>query len=157
MRFDVHKVRTYLINEFNEASETVAKIRHDGTDLILLDLFSGESVIIHLIERLMPINEIRDTLDENTAQNFHTLFILWSDMLLPYENQIHVPEDWMEVLMTLYNGRIYGYDSYGPYASVFPAIFEKRGPDHGFYITYGDAIKASYLHCDQVHIDTRYL
>jgi hypothetical protein len=156
MRFDVHKVRTYLVNELNEATRTIADVRHDGTDIILADLVSGESVMIYLIERLLPVNEIKDTLNENTAKNLHTLFVLWADMLLPQENRNHLPEEWMEALLTLYNGKIYGYDSYGPYASVFPVFFK---PIAGFeyFVTYGDAIQASNLHCDYVHIDTRFL
>jgi len=157
MRFDVHKVRTYLINGFNEATDTVASIRHDGTDVVILELYTGESVVIHLVERLMPVNELRDTLNENTEAGLHTLFILWSDLLLPQEDQYHLPEDWMEVLMTLYQGKIYGYDSYGPYASVFPVRFEKPNSGLEYYVTYGDAIKASYLRCDTVRLETRHL
>ena len=157
MRFDIHKVRTYLVNEFNEVPNTIAQVRHDGTDIILLDLASGESVIIYLIERLMTINELKITLTENTEGNLHTLFVLWGDMLLPQEGSNHVPEDWMEALFTLYNGKIYGYDSYGPYASVFPVHFVKRETGLHYHITYGDAIKAKNLHCDHVHIESRYL
>ena len=157
MRFDVHKVRTYLINELNEATTTVADIRHDGTDLILIDLYSGESVIIYLIERVMSINEIKDTLAENAASNLYTLFVLWGDMLLPHEDQYYLPEDWMEALFTLYNGKIYGYDAYGPYASVFPVYFHAQPNRLEYFISYGSAINAANLHCDYVHLDTRYL
>lgn len=156
MRFDVHKVRTYLVNELNEATRTVADVRHDGTDIILVDLMTGESIMIYLIERLLPVNELKEILNDNTAKNLHTLFVLWADMLLPQENQHYLPEEWMEALLTLYNGKIYGYDSYGPYASVFPVHFQ---PATGFeyFVTYGDAIQASHLHCDYVHVDTRFL
>ncbi len=157
MRFDIHKVRTYLINEFNEAPDTIARIRHDGTDLILVDLANGESVIIYLIERLLTISELKLTLTENTEAKLHTLFVLWGDMLLPQEGSNYVPEDWMETLFTLYNGKIYGYDSYGPYASVFPVYFNKLKTGLQYHIVYGDAIKADNLHCDHIHIDSRYL
>ncbi|MBZ0299365.1 MAG: J domain-containing protein [Anaerolineae bacterium] len=155
MRFDVHKVRTYLVNALNEAADTVAEVRHDGTDLILVDLTTGESVIIYLIDRLMPVQEIKTTLTENTAKNLHTLFVLWSDMLLPQENRLHLPEDWMDALLTLYNGKIYGYDSYGPYASVFPVHFTRQSAGLEYFITYGDAVNAAHLHCDYVHVEAR--
>ncbi|HLV34249.1 MAG TPA: J domain-containing protein [Spirillospora sp.] len=157
MRFDIHKVRTYLVNELNEAVNTVAEVRHDGTDIILVDLLSGDTVLIYLIERLMPVHEIKETLTAHTAKNLHTLFVLWGDMLLPQEDSYYLPEDWMEVLLTLYNGKIYGYDSYGPYASVFPVFFNRQGAGLEYFVTYGDAIKAAHLHCDYVHIDTRHL
>lgn len=155
MRFDLHKVRTYLVNQLNEAVETVAEVQHDGTDLILVRLTSGETVIIYLIDRLMPIYEIRDTLTENTAADRHTLLVLWSDLLLPEENRLHVPEDWMEVLLTIYNGKIYGYDSYGPYASVFPVYFHKQEVGLDYFVTYGEAINAADLRGDYVHVDVR--
>lgn len=157
MRFDVHKVRTYLINELDAATSTVAEVQHDGTDLVIVKLNTGESVILYLVERLMPINEIKETLTENTAKNLHTVFILWGDMLLPEEDRLYVPEDWMEALLMLYNGKIYGYDSYGPYASVFPVYFNKQAVGLEYFVTYGDAITATNLHCDYVHMDTRYL
>jgi hypothetical protein len=157
MRFDLHKVRTYLVNELNEAVGTVADVRHDGTDIILADLTTGEAVMIYLVDRLMPLNEIRDTLTDNTARNLYTLFVLWGDMLLPEENRRHIPEDWMEALMMLYNGKIYGYDSYGPYASVFPVYFTKANGGLEFDIAYGDAVQAAHLHCEHVHLDSRFL
>jgi hypothetical protein len=157
MRFDVHKVRTYLVNELNEATSTVAEVRHDGTDLILVDLYTGESVLIYLIDRLMSINEIKATLMENSASKLHTLFVLWGDMLLPQEDRNYLPEDWMEALFTLYDGKIYGYDAFGPYASVYPVYFHKPKPGLEYFITYGHAIEAANLHCETVHIDSRYM
>lgn len=157
MRFDIHKVRTYLVNELNEATSTVAEVRHDGTDLILVDLYSGESVLIYLVERLMSINEIKVTLTENAASNLHTLFVLWGDMLLPQEDRNYVPDDWMEVLFTLYGGKIYGYDAFGAYASVYPVYFHKPKTGLEYFITYGNVIKAANLHCETVHIDSRYM
>jgi hypothetical protein len=152
MRFDLHKVRSYLVNEL-QAAPAVAHVEHDGTDIILCRLATGESIIIHLIERLMPINEIKATLDENNAAFRHTLFILWGDMLLPPENRLYQPDDWMEALFTLYDGLIYGYDSYGPYASVFPVYFEKQPQSYKRFIRYGETINVSRLHCDMVHIN----
>lgn len=152
MRFDLHKVRSYLVNEL-QAAPAVAHVEHDGTDIILCKLATGESVIIHLIERLMPINEIRLTLNENNAAYRHTLFILWGDMLLPPENRLYQPDDWMEALFTLYDGLIYGYDSFGPYASVFPVYFEKQPQSYKRFIRYGETINVSRLHCDMVRIN----
>ena len=74
------------------------QIRHDGTDIILVDLASGESVIIYLIERLLTVSELKLTLTENTEANLYTLFILWGDMLLPQEGSNHIPEDWKRCL-----------------------------------------------------------
>lgn len=156
MRFDVHKVRSYLVRELLAAG-VVRDLYDDGTDIVTVDLKSGEKVIIHLIERLLSHTEIEDTLKENTAADMHTLLILWGDMLLPAEDQLYLPEDWMQTLYTLYGGKIYGYDSYGPYASVFPVYFEKQPKGLEYRIRYGSAIDANLLHCDTVHINMPHL
>jgi hypothetical protein len=78
-------------------------------------------------------------------------------MLLPQEDQNYLPEDWMEALFTLYKGKIYGYDAFGPQALVYPVYFHPQKPGLDYFITYGGAVKASNLRCESVHIDSRYL
>lgn len=156
MRFDVHKVRSYLVRELLAAG-VARDLYDDGTDIVTVDLKSGEKVIIHLIERLLSHTEVSDMLNENTAAQMHTLLILWGDMLLPPEDDLYLPEDWMHALHTLYGGKIYGYDSYGPYASVYPVYFEKQPKGLKHFIRYGEAIIAGKLHCDTVHINTPHL
>lgn len=155
MRFDVHKVRTYLVNELQDAP-IVAEVSHDGTDVIVLTTTAGQQVIIHLIERLMSINEIRDTLLENNAAGRHTLFVLWADMLLPPEKRLYIPDDWMDVLYTLYNGKIYGYDTYAQYVSVFPVYFERQPGRVERFIRYGDTINPAKLHTEYIHMQTQH-
>lgn len=155
MRFDVHKVRTYLVNALLE-TQTVARVDDDGTDIVIAELAGGQVVIAHLIERLLPVSEIAATLDENTAAGRHTLFILWGDMLLPEDGKHYLPDDWMEVLLTVYGNKIYAYDAYGPYASVFPVFFETRNGTMTCFIRYGPPINAARLRCDRVHINNRF-
>lgn len=155
MRFDIHKVRIYLVNELL-AARTIARVDDDGTDIILADLVSGETVIIHLIERMLPVSEIVATLEENGAVGRHTLLILWSDMLLPEEGKPYLPDEWMELLYTLYADKIYGYDSYGPYASVFPVFFEQHTGTMLRNVHYGPPIDAARLRCDRVYVNNRF-
>lgn len=156
MRFDLHKVRTYLVNELQDAP-VVAEVTHDGTDIVLLKTALGQEVIIHLIERGLSLNELKDTLAENNAVGRHTLFVLWADMLLPPENGLYTPPDWMEVMHTLYDGKIYGYDTYGQYVGVFPVYFEQQSGRYGRFIRYGETIQAAKLRCDYVQVQTPYL
>jgi hypothetical protein len=134
----------------------VARVDDDGADIVIADLADGQTVIIHLIERLLPVNEIVATLNENTAARRHTLFVLWGDMLLPQDQTPYLPDDWMEVLLTLYDGKIYGYDSYGPYASVFPAFFEAQGGTMTHFVRYGASVNAAGLRCDRVQVNNRF-
>jgi hypothetical protein len=156
MRFDLHKVRTYLVNELQNLP-SIDAVTHDGTDIILLRTAAGQDVIVHLIERSLSLNEIKTTLTENNAAGRHTLFILWADMLLPQEERLYVPDDWMDVLLALYDGKIYGYDTYGKYISVFPVYFERQPGRYERYIRYGDSIDPSKLRCDYVEVQTAHL
>ncbi len=155
MRFDVHKVRTYLVNALLGA-HTVAQVDDDGTDIVVANLISGQSVIVQLVERLMPVNELVATFDENTAAGRYTLLILWGDMLLPQDQKLYLPDDWMEVLLTIYDGKIYAYDAYGPYASVFPVFFEAQAGTMMHFVRYGSAINAAQLRCDRVRVTNRF-
>lgn len=156
MRFDIHKVRAYLVNELLDVPAVVADVRDDGTDLIMADLRGGESILLYLIDRVMSINEITETLNENTTKGIYTLFILWGDMLLPPEDKLYLPEDWMETLYNVYGGKIYGYDSFAQFASVFPVYFEEVGQGFRRHIRYGEAIDAGQLHVDTLHVQGRY-
>ncbi|MBZ0288688.1 MAG: DnaJ domain-containing protein [Anaerolineae bacterium] len=155
MRFDVHKVRTYLINELQDAP-VVKRVAHDGTDVMIIDMANGQQVIIQVIERLMSISDIESTLKENNAAGRHTLFILWADMLLPQEKRLYIPDDWMEVLYTLYNGKIYGYDTYAQYVGVFPVYFERQPGRVERFIRYGDSVDPARLHTDYIHVQTQF-
>lgn len=156
MRFDLHKVRTYLVNELQNLPN-VGDITHDGTDIILLRTIIGQEVMIHLIDRSLSVSEIKNTLADNNAAARHTLFVLWADMLLPPEKKLYVPDDWMEVLYTLYDGKIYGYDTYGQYVGIFPVYFERQVGKYERYIRYGDTINVAKLHLDYVQVQTQHL
>lgn len=155
MRFDVHKVRMYLVNALLDAP-TVARVNDDGADIVIADLPNGQTVIIQLIERLLSVNDIVATLNENTAARRHTLFVLWGDMLLPEDGALYLPDDWMEVLLTLYDGKIYGYDSHGPLASVFPVFFEAQAGTMLRFIRCGASVNAAGLRCDRVQVNNRF-
>lgn len=155
MRFDVHKVRTYLVNALIEA-HTVSHVHDDGTDIVVANLVSGQSVIVQLIERLMPVNELIATFNENTAAGRYTLLVLWGDMLLPQDQKLYLPDDWMEVLLTVYDGKIYAYDTYGPYVSVFPVFFEAQAGTMMHFVRHGSPINASRLRCNRVQVNNRF-
>jgi hypothetical protein len=57
----------------------------------------------------------------------------------------------------LYDGKIYGYDTYGQYVGVFPVYFERQPGQYERYIRYGDTIDAAKLHLDYVQVQTQHL
>lgn len=156
MRFDVHKVRSYLVNALL-ADGGVVDLVDDGADTIIVEMKTGQKIMLQLIERLLPVGELIEALKEQQALGLHTLYILWADMLLPPEGRVYLPDDWMEALYTLYGDMIYGYDAYGPYATVFPVYFEPRGGGFQRFIRYGDTIDVSQLRAETIHTENRFL
>ena len=148
MRFDIYKVRSYLVHELM-AARGVVDLMDDGTDLVIVQLRSGDRVLIQLIDRLVPPSELIEMLNQNSSRGLYTLLILWADMLLPPEGEVYLADDWMEALYTLYGDRIYGYDAYGAYASVFPVYFRQRAGTLLRDIVYGGAVDVGLRPGDQ--------
>ncbi|MBZ0295135.1 MAG: DnaJ domain-containing protein [Anaerolineae bacterium] len=63
----------------------------------------------------------------------------------------------MEALYTLYGNKIYGYDSFAQFASVFPVYFDDVGQGFARYIRYGPAIHAGQLHGETIHTNNRFI
>lgn len=104
----------------------------NGGDILLFTLgrADGPTVSVHFIDSAIPLYEIRATLTDNGARGRHTLFMLWADMLLPAHGQqyrFRAADDWMEALMFVYSGSIYGYDVYDGAIHLFPVYFRGEG------------------------------
>lgn len=140
MRFETHKASAYLVWKLKAAGVDVLV---DGGDIILVETNSGRASI-HLIESFIPLYEIRSIMQQNEKDGLHTLFIFWSDVLLPRDGWYYEPDDWMQVLLALHNGKIYGYETYGAEVFIFPVYFE--GPGDIKDIRHGPTIEATYLH-----------
>ncbi len=148
MRTVTYNAGAYLVEELQRAG-VVARFRHDGGDIILFDLWSGQRVSIHLIESSIPLYEIKQTLADNTANNIHTLFILWADRLLPGDGQRHIAEDWLAALYSLYGDRVYAYDIYGSEIFIFPVHFDGYGFER--QVRFGTTVDMKHLVCDKLN------
>lgn len=151
MRFEVHKVRCHLVWSLQE-SEAVAEVTHDGHDLIVADLADGDTVVIHIVERVIPAQALRGLFDEGTRLSAaHTLLVLWSEMLLPDAGETYSPEAWMAALITLYNGQIYAYKVWNERVFVFPVRFESQG-DGSYFVSYGPPLDFAHIGAATTHI-----
>jgi len=128
-----------------EGAGAVAHVHHDGGDIIHIELFGGEHVLIHLIESSIPLPEVLATLDANRAQRHYTLFLFWADRLLPPPGQTHVIEAWMQPLLALYGDRLYGYEVHGRQMHIFPVYFD--GTTSLRRTRYGAYLDSSRLVC----------
>jgi hypothetical protein len=142
VRFDTYNASAHLVRQL-EASG-VASVTHDGGDNVLVELHGGEEISIHLIETRLPPYEIRLILDEGRIADIHSLFIVWSAMFLPEDNELFQPEPWMLALVTLYGGKLYAFDVYGKDIRIFPTYFEPADGTR-YHIRYGADINVTAL------------
>lgn len=156
MRYYTYGVGAQLVMEL-EIAGAVGKIIHDGADIIHLDLITGESLMIHLIDSAIPVYEIRHLIRGNTQGGHHTLFILWADMLLPDHGSRMRIEDWHEAFLSIYGGRIYAYKIYMEQLYVFPVEFHTMNYSFERVTHYGAPLDVGRLHCSTVETTLRQL
>lgn len=144
VRTETYFASAALVTQLERAG-AIAHVHHDGGDIIHVELATGQHVLIHLIESSIPSSEILATLEKNTRERTHTLFLFWADRLLPPHGEIHDPEDWMRPLLGLYDGHVYGYEVHGRALTIYPVAFERLGRLHR--VRYGRAVEIDRLHC----------
>ncbi len=124
VRLDTYKASAFLVSMLHHSGATVLE---DGGDIIEVRLISGERISIHLIESSIPAYEIKSTVAYNEANNAHTLFLIWADMLLPPEGHVVEIEEWERSLLALYGDRIWAYDVFGGEIFVYPIHYDRAG------------------------------
>jgi hypothetical protein len=140
VRLDTYKASAFLVSMLHHSGATVLE---DGGDIIEVRLISGERVSIHLIETSIPAYEIKSTVAYNEANNAHTLFLIWADMLLPPEGHVVEVEEWEQPLLALYGGCIWAYDVFGGEIFVYPIHYDRVGQYHE--IRYGSIINVRHM------------
>lgn len=154
MRYYTYGVGAALVIEL-EVAGAVEKIIHDGRDIIHLQLVTGHSLMIHLIDSSIPLYEIRNILTDNTRQGYHTLFMLWCDMLIPNEGAKVELEDWHQGLLAAFGGKIYTYRIYMQELLMFPVYFDPIPYTRFHYVRYGETIDIGSIQCEtqQTQVD----
>lgn len=149
VRFDTYNASAHLVRQLEDSG--VATVKHDGADNLLIQLQSGDLVSIYLIETVIPPYEIKATLLGNENAEISTLFILWGDMFLPSENQYFQPDEWMKMLFTLYNNKVYAFETFGKDIRIFPVFLEANGDV--YQVRYGKDVDVTKLGCVTARID----
>lgn len=150
VRFDTYNASAHLVRQLE--SSGVATVTHDGGDNVLVELRNGHEVSIHLIETRLPPYEIRLNLSESGEAGIHSLFIVWSAMFLPDDNELFVPEEWLMALLALYGNKLYAFDVYGKDIRIFATYFERIDNEH-YRVTFGDDIDVTQLGVTQATIN----
>jgi hypothetical protein len=149
MRYFTYNVGAQLVREL-EITGAVDHIVHDGRDIIHLKLVTGESLMISLIDSYIPLYEIKHILKANTEANHYTLFMLWSDVLLPDHGTSYELEDWHHGLLALYEKQIYAYKVYLERLFIFPVYFDHQPYRSKRRVRYGDPIDVGTVYCRMV-------
>jgi|GEM_PF-457376 len=138
MRYETIYASQFLVNRL-EYAHVVDDIRDDG-DIIQFHLNTNQTVMVLLIERVMSVSDVRHYYAENTAKGIHTLMMVWADVFLPRDGDKYVPDDWMQILLSLHGGKIYGYEVAGRDAFFFPVHMKghaiKRKVRYGNIVNY---------------------
>jgi DnaJ domain len=156
MRIYLNIVNSYLIYEL-QRSDAISRIKHDGGDLVVVELSTGETVSIHLVERDIDVGLIKDILERNSQANVYTLLLLWCDMLLPADQQLYVPYDWMSTLLAVYGGKIYAYELASEEVIFFPVYFERQAIGLERLVRYGTPINMAAIRCEVVHLEGQHI
>jgi hypothetical protein len=153
MRSDIHNARSHVLLKLHDTPGIVG-LKHDHSDFVLVDLWTGEKVIFYLVDSYISLHELQKTLARHTANGWHTLFIFWADMLLPYDGERFLPQDWMQALLPLYKDCIYGFDYYSNReVYVFPVHFQPIPGSQHCLIRHGDTITFERLFCHTISTD----
>lgn len=152
MRYYTYGVGAALVIEL-EIAGAVDKIIHDGRDIIHLDLVTGDSLMIYLIDSSIPLYEIRNILTDNTARGYHTLFMLWCDMLLPEAGTKVELEDWHKGMLAAFDGKIYAYKIYMQELFMFPVYFDPIPYTRFHTVRYGETIDVGSIKCETVETE----
>jgi hypothetical protein len=155
MRFDVHTVRCHLVNELIQTPH-VKEVWHDGSDVVILDFKSGETVSIHLVERYMSVDEIQYIFDHNAEQGLFTMHLLWADMFMPSDGQVYQPDDWMMALLHLYGGKIYAFDAWREAPYIFTVSFNKTQHSRKFVAHHGADVNIGQIGTDTIETHMPY-
>lgn len=122
IRLETSAASHYVTESLRYAGQ-IGRMLHNGVDIVLFETPAGAKISIHFIDSAIPLYEIGHTLRDNAAKNIATLYMLWADMMLPYDGQTYRADDWMYALYTLYADTIYGYDIDDGAVFVFPVHF----------------------------------
>jgi len=126
IRYETAAASISFVDELR-ASGRLARMIHNGVDIVLFETDTGEQISAHFIDSALPLYEIRGVLADNAAKNIATLYLLWADMMLPNDGQLYVADDWMEALYTLYGESIYAYEIIEGEMYCFPVHFRGEG------------------------------
>jgi DnaJ domain len=156
MRYMMYVANAHLINELRAAG-AILDVVHNGYDVVMARVPSGQQVAFHFIERDIDVRLIHTILAENEAKGIYTLFLLWCAMLLPDHGSLYPPYDWMQALLTLYHDRIYAFEAEGQQAWIFPVHFRQVPDTYKRLVRFGDPVNFAHLGIEDIQVESAHI
>ena len=153
-------MKRFVLDHLGKACQTadhIAACRFDSkTADAVIELKTGKTVAIYVINRAIRIPEIRETCERNTAKRVHTLFIVDGRMIPADDSEVEPPH-WMLALHALAHGRIYAYECDQRRCTIRPVHMEWRWGEEPRRFTYGQNVDIARLRTDRVEVASKYL
>jgi len=132
-------------------SGVMKRVLHDGGDIILFELQTGERISVQMIESGIPLYEIRKIVEANTGDGIYSLFMLWAAMMVPDHGKTFRMTDWMEGFVALNGDRVYAYEIIDREVYLFSVFLHGEGR---LRVTeWGFPVRAGYIKTGEVTTD----
>jgi hypothetical protein len=146
--------KDWLKQKFDKLISVQTTSLHSPYADLVLHLWSGNRIHIHLIDQPVSIRALKKTLSDATQSGINIMFLV-DVRLLPEDNARAQARDWMHALHTLCDDRIYAYRLVDDEPEVFQVHLEPiiHTSDHKTW--YGPQIKFDSLRHSRKSIKLR--
>ena len=127
MRHESYYAGDILLERLRQ-SGVLKHVLHDGGDIILFEMYSGERVSVQMIESSIPLYEIKNIVEANTRDGIYSVFMLWAAMMVPEHGKVFKMTDWMAGFVALNGDRVYAYDTLDREVYLFSVFLHGDGP-----------------------------
>ena len=153
-------MKQFVLDHLQNACQTATHVVNcrfssNGADLYV-DIASGQSIAVYIVNRAIRVPEIKETLAANTAKKLHTLFLV-DGRMMPDEDSTVDPPLWMAALHALASGRVYAYWCDRRQVTIRPVHLEWRWGAQPRAVEYGPAVDLNRLRGSMVETATKYI
>lgn len=147
LRHETYYAGDILLDRLRQ-SGLMQRVLHDGGDIILFELATGERVSAQLIESSIPLYEIKKIVEANTRDGVYSIFLLWAAMMVPDHGKVFQMTDWMNGFVALNGDRVYAYEIIDRDMYLFSVFLHGEGTRR--VTEWGYPVRAGYLSLHEI-------
>lgn len=137
-------MKQFVLDYLRRACDTTERITRCQLSVadadLTLDLQSGQTVAIYIVNRAIRIPEIRETYEHNTRQRLYTLYLI-DGRMMPEEETSVEPPGWLNALHTVQHGRVYAYWCKGRAVTIRPVHLDWKWGTTPRHVEYGPPVQ----------------